>query len=195
MKKQKTALQDPDLNPEQLHFWKELFRGENDPYVKMLDHVAYASFYLGAVPRLDIEKRLPRMEFLVVGTNGELAERNWDDVRVHQTRLISAIAQNGFDVSAEHNMFEDRAKLDVLPELLVRAHDTVKHWAADLLSRVQEYIGYYLSRYVKTKGLRGIKVRPFTAAELKVLYSTLKQERDAQAGSAEGNTALSPPED
>jgi len=196
MEKQRLALQAPDsLNPEELHFWMEFFRGENDPYVKMLEHVAYASFYLGAVPRLDIEKRLPRTEFLIVGSNGEDATRNWNEVRVHQTRLISAIAQNGYDVSAEHNMFENRAKLDVLPELLVRAHDTVKHWAADLLSRVQEYIGYYLARYVKTKGLRGIKVRPFTTAELKVLYSTLKKERDEQAGGSEGNAALNPPDD
>jgi hypothetical protein len=60
----------------------------------------------------------------------------------------------------------------------------VKIWAAELLSRVQEFIGYYLARYVKTKKFRGIKVRPFTRAELELLYSQLKRERELQAGAS-----------
>lgn len=61
-----------------------------------------------------------------------------------------------------HSMFKNDAVIDVLPRLLIRAHDTVKHWAAELLSRVQEYVGYYLARYVSTKKFRGIRIRPFT---------------------------------
>ena len=87
-------------------------------------------------------------------------------------------------------MFETVAKIDILPSLLIKAHDTVKIWSLDLLSRVQEYVGYYLSRYVKTKKFRGIKVRPFSRAELELLYSQLKRERELQAGASGTQTML-----
>jgi hypothetical protein len=84
-------------------------------------------------------------------------------------------------------MFGNKSKLDVLPALLIRVHDTVKHWAAELLSRVQEYVGFHLSRYVKGKRIRGVQVRPFTREELQMLHAQLRQERHVQAGaSADG---------
>ena len=178
------ALQSPELiSQERLHFWTELFRVDNDPYVKMLEQVSYLSFFVGALPRLDTDKRLPRIELLVTGSNRPEDDRNWAEIIVHRDRLISAIQQNGFDVAAEHTMFRQRTNLDILPRLLIQAHDTVKLWAADLLSRVQEYIGFYLARHVLSKELGGVKIRPYTAKELKLLYATLRQEREMKAGS------------
>ncbi len=58
----------------------------------------------------------------------------------------------------------------------------MKVWATDLLSPVQEYIGFYIARYVSSKRLRGLTVRPFQRAEYELLYETLKRERDAHAG-------------
>jgi hypothetical protein len=171
-----------ELNQEARHFWEDLFRGENDPYVKMLENVFYGSMFVGAVPRLDNEKNLPRLEFLVPAATHDRDGLPWPSANAHRDRLISAIHQNEFDVSNEHSMFDDRAKLDVLPSLLIRVHDTVKHWAADLMSRVQEYVGFHLARYVKQKKIRGVRVRPFTRGELEMLHTQLQQEREAQAG-------------
>lgn len=178
------AMMSPEkLDQEKKWFW-ETFRAENDPYVKMLENVLYGNFFLGAVPRLDAGKNLPRFELLVPALTRESGDDPWPTTQSHLNRLVNALKQNEFEVSAEHNMFESDAKLDVLPSLIIRAHDTVKHWAAELLSRVQEYIGYYLARYIRNKKFRGIKVRPFTRDELELLYSQLKRERELKAGTS-----------
>lgn len=171
-----------DLDQEKAHFWMELFRPGHDPYEQMMEHVSYAGFYLGCVPRLDGDKHLPRVEFIVNGSNAENDRMDWHQVDSHRERLTGALKQNDFQVAAEHNMFGSKFKLDVLPSLLTRVHETVKVWAEDLLSRVQEYVGYYIARYVQSKRLRGIGVRPFTREELELLYKSLKRERDARAG-------------
>jgi hypothetical protein len=119
---------------------------------------------------------------MFVGNNLESKPENWKGIATHCDRLISAIAQDGLDVSAEHTMFASKDKLDVLPRLLIRAHDTVKYWAAELMTRVQEYIGYYLSRHAQSKGFKGATMRPFTANELRLWWRSLKDERDTQAG-------------
>jgi hypothetical protein len=178
----KAAMENPDeVDQEKRIFWQS-FRPESDPYLRMLDHVFYCSFFLGAVPRLDLEKNLPRLEVLVTSPTDEGKEDPAVPALNHVNRLIAALHQNGFEVSAEHNMFQDKAKLDILPALAIKVHDTVKHWAAELISRVQEYVGYLLARHVNTKKLRGVRVRPFTRSELELLYSQLKQERELQAG-------------
>jgi hypothetical protein len=187
LRQHEEALKNLDsLDADHRLFWQD-FRGESDPYVKMLESTYYASFYLGALPRLDLDKNLPRMEFLVPAPTSEDSPTPWDVAIVHRDRLILAISRIGFDVSAEHSMFASAAKLDVLPKLLIQVHDTVKHWAADLVSRVQEFVGFYLARYVKSKKLRGIKVRPFTRQELEFLYAELRSERDRLAGEPRRN--------
>lgn len=183
--KHEQAMRDAEagvLSPESAYFWIELFRAEHDPYVQMMDHVSYASFFLGCVPRLDAEKQLPRFEFIVNESNHDAHERDWSVIDVHREQIVTAVDQNGIDVAAEHNMFESRAKLDILPSILIQVHDTVKHWSADLLSRVQEYVGYYVARYVQSKRIRKISIRPFNRAEYELLYTSLKKERDALAG-------------
>jgi len=180
-----------DLDRDKRIFWETLFRGENDAYVKMLENVFYGTFFLGAVPRLDIEKSLPRMELLIPAPTAYGTDP-WPVARRHRDRLLVALQQNGFDVSAEHSMFKSDAAIDVLPRLLIRAHDTVKHWASDLLARVQEYVGYYLARYVSVKKFRGVKVRPFTRDELRLLYEQLKRERELQAGASNTPNMLEP---
>lgn len=189
MKRYEAALRDVDsLDPERAYFWRDLFRPDHDPYVQMLDHVSYASFFLGAVPRLDIGKQLPRFEFIVNASNHEADDTDWSQVATHRDRLISATKQLGFDVAAEHNMFDNKAKLDVLPSLLIQVHDTVKIWAADLLSRVQEYVGYYIARHVKTKRLREPTIRPFSRTELELLHESIMRERDDRAGATTADT-------
>ena len=81
-------------------------------------------------------------------------------------------------------MFASEAKLDVLPGLVIRVHDTVKHWASELLSRVQEYVGYFLASYVNKKKVQGVKLRPFTRQELELLYGQLRRDRELRAGAA-----------
>lgn len=183
------AMADTEPDQQRRIFWESMFRHENDPYVKMLEHVSYATLFLGAVPRLDIEKSLPRIEFLVPASTA-MSDAPWAAVDQHRDRLLQALRQNDFDVSAEHSMFRSGAALDVLPRLLIRAHDTVKYWATDLLARVQEYVGYYLSRHANTKRFRGVNVRPFTANELRLLYDQLKREREIQAGGTSSSRTL-----
>jgi hypothetical protein len=182
MERHLAATRASERDPEKEYFWDGLFQPDRDPYVKMLDHVSYAGCFIGYVARLDIDKQLPRIEFIVNSSNVETHAMDWGQVDFHRDQLIRALKQNAFDVSAEHNMFDSKAKLDVLPALLIRVHDTVKHWAADLLSRVHEYIGYHIAKHVRTKRMREVNVRPFNRTELELLYESVKRERDAQAG-------------
>jgi hypothetical protein len=162
-------------------FWST-FQGPADPFVKMLREAQYGSFFLAAVPRLDNSNMLPRFELFVPARTAENETAPWPVATRHVQRLLAAIQAVGWDVAAEHTMFLEELKLDVLPRLLIKAHDTVKIWAAELLGRVQEYVGYQLARYTKTKRMRGIQVRPFTRAELEALYAELRKERERQAG-------------
>jgi len=74
--------------------------------------------------------------------------------------------------------------------LLARLRQFRQPQAAELLSKVQEYVGFHLARYVKTKKLRGVKVRPFSRDELEMLHAQLRQERDFQAGASGPPNAL-----
>src|SRR5438093_9536234 len=80
-----------DADQEKRLFWHTLFREENDPYVKMLENVSYASFFLAMVPRLDIEKNLPRIEFVVPSPTGLRDEDPWETASEHRNRLINAL--------------------------------------------------------------------------------------------------------
>ncbi len=163
-------------------FW-ESFQPDRDPYMKMLGGVSYASTFVGAVPRLDADNSLPRVEFIIPSETGESAPEPWPTVATHRDRLLRALKETEFQVSAEHEMFRDTPKIDVLPQAIIRVHDTVKLWATELLSRVQEYLSYYLAEYIKSKKVRRIKVRPLTRTELELLYEQLRRERELRAGS------------
>lgn len=183
------AMSSSTTRDEERLFWSG-FQATADPFVKMLREVQYGSFFVAAVPRLDRGNMLPRFELLVPTSTGEEDPAPWPVAARHTQRLLAAIEQVGWDVAAEHSMFEPEMKLDVLPRLLLKAHDTVKIWAAELLGRVQEYVGYHLARYTKTKRMKGIQVRPFTRGELEALYTELRKERERQAGARK----LVPPE-
>jgi len=175
------ALASPAVRDEDRLFWSG-FQGPADSFVKMLREAQYGSFFLAAIPRLDSSNMLPRFELFVPARTAENDPLPWVVATRHAQRLLAAIQAVGWDVAAEHAMFLEEPKLDVLPRLLIKAHDTVKIWAAELLGRVQEYVGYQLARYTKTKRMRGIQVRPFTRAELEALYAELRKERERQAG-------------
>ena len=183
--------QGQNADPERRVFYETYFRRHNDPFVKMLDNVSYGTFFLGAVPQLDAGKYLPRFELLITRDPAKDGpESLWAGARTHMGRLLSAIRQTGFDVSAEHSMFASPGQLDVLPALLIQAHDTVKIWAADLLARVQEVIGFYLAREIKGRKSRGVKIRPITRQELESLYQQLSREREMRPESAAGTPRL-----
>lgn len=174
------------FRPDERAFW-ETFRPESDPYLKMLDGLWYANIFVGAVPRLDLENQLPRVEFLVPASTADIAPPPWPIVAGHRSRLLAALKETQFQVASEHDMFRDVPKIDVLPLPIIRVHDTVKLWATELLSRVQEFLSFYLARHVKSKQFRGVKVRPFTRAELELLYEQLRRERDRLSGGAPQN--------
>jgi hypothetical protein len=158
------------------------FRGENDPFVQMLNNCWYAACYIGCVPRLDLNNVLPRSEFVLPVATIESGEFPVADVQRHLDRLVAALRTVKFDVSAEHSMFQTLLKIDILPSILIRVHETVKVWAAELAARVNEYIGSYIKRHIGDRQHRGIRVRPWTAQELKHFALQLKTERDLQAG-------------
>jgi hypothetical protein len=166
---------------ESVAFWRD-FRGPADPYVQMLTHTWYASCFVATVPRLDFERYLPRMEFIV---NAETYTDNTDGLArasEHLTRLCAALRQTGFEVSAEHTMFRDSSTLEVIPELVARAHDTVKIWGRELLARLDEYLAAIIGRHIQSKRTRGIRVRPFTKDEFRLLHQSLEQERKRLGG-------------
>lgn len=186
MKKQREARSAAgnEMGEQERYFWNN-FRGEKDVYVQMLQNVWYASFYLGSVPRLDIEKLLPRFEFAVMSEVEEDGKFPAKEVNKHRKALLGAIKSMGFEVSSDHSMFASEAKLDVLPTLLIRVHETVKIWATELQSRVQEYIGYHLSRMAKETSIAGVRVRQWKRSELESWAKSMRKERDGQAGMAE----------
>jgi hypothetical protein len=170
------------LDQEERAFWFG-FQQDADPFVKMLRQVRYGSTFVAPVPRLDYDNMLPRLELLISApTADDGGTLSWPTATRHLQKVVDAFDQMGFDVSSEHSMFLSEPKLDVLPRLLIKAHDTVKVWAAELLGRVQEYVGYHLARYAKGKRLLGVKVRPFTRAELQALHAQLRAERERRAG-------------
>jgi len=168
---------------ENLAFWKSQYRGKSDPYVQMLSNVWYGSCFIATVPRLDAERYLPRVEFIVPADTFYPADPV-GEAAVHLQRVVAALRETGFDVSAEHSMYRDRTTLEVLPTLVATAHDTVKTWARELLSRVDEYLAALISQHIGSKRARGIRVRPFTKQELKTLHDTLLAERKRVGGAA-----------
>jgi hypothetical protein len=171
-----------ELDQDEALFWSH-FQGGNDRFVRMLRFVQYGSTFVATVPRLDKPNMLPRLELLLPTSTTEEAEEPWPIASRFLQRVLTALSQTGFDVAAEHQMFSSEPKLDVLPRLLIKAHDTVKIWAAELLGRVQEYVAFHLAQYTKSKRLRGVQVRPFSRQELEALYQQLKEERERAAGS------------
>lgn len=167
-------------------FWAE-FLGERDPFLKLLENAWYAYFFLGAVPRLDQKQALPRFEVLVAASTAESGGFK-EETFANCATLLDALKLTGFEVSAEHAMFDAKGWIDVVPRLLVDVHHTVKVWAAELQSRVNEYIGYHLSRYIKGGGHRGIRIRPWRRAELQAWITQMTEERRREAGNLESET-------
>jgi hypothetical protein len=174
---------------ESVAFWRD-FRGPADPYIQMLTNTWYASCFIATVPRLDFERYLPRMEFIV---NAETYAHNTEGLeraQEHLSRLCASLRQTGFEVSAEHSMFRDNSTLEVIPELVARAHDTVKIWARELLARLDEYLAAIIGRHIQSKRTRGIRVRPFTKDEFRLLHQSLEQERKRLGGANPSQESL-----
>ena len=182
------ALQDSDDSEyvENRLFWESRFRGEADAYVQMLSNVWFASFFLANVPRLDAERYLPRVEFIVPFPTFS-SDKPFEEAKLHLRRLLAALWQIGHDVSSEHSMYRDRSSLEILPELVARAHDTVKIWARELLLRVDEYLAALIGQHIGSKRARGIRVRPFTKQELKTLHESILTERKRIAEGSAGS--------
>ncbi|HUK30643.1 MAG TPA: hypothetical protein VLV89_05980, partial [Candidatus Acidoferrum sp.] len=170
----------------QARFWRD-FRGKADPYIQMLNTVWYANFFLASVPRLDFERYLPRIEFIVPSPVYESSADPVTAAQPHLERLIGALRETGFEVSVEHSMYRDKSTIEVLPALLTRTHDTVKVWAQELLSRVDEYLSAILTRVISTKKARGVRIRPFTKEEFRLLHEALRRERLQLVGSSESD--------
>jgi hypothetical protein len=182
VKQYEAALAEPSkVRREERLFW-ETFQPDRDPYLRMLGGVFYANMFVGVVPRLDADNCLPRVEFAVPASTDETAAPPWPVSDEHKDRLLRALEETQFQVDADHEMFRDTPRLDVLPQAIIRVHETVKLWATELLSRVQEYLSYYLAQYIKSKRVKRIKVRPLTRTELELLYQQLRQEREIRAG-------------
>jgi len=190
-KKDLSAAADGDY-VENVGFWQNYYRGNGDAYVQMLKGVWYGSCFIATVPRLDFERYLPRIEFMVPAETLSSSSDPVSTGKEHLQRLCAALRQNGFEVSSEHSMFRDKSTLEVLPELIVRAHDTVKVWARELMARVDEYLSAIIGKYLATKRARGIKVRPFTKQELKMLHETLEEERKRLGGGVVNPQQLRP---
>jgi hypothetical protein len=166
-------------------FW-ENFRDKADPYVQMLRKVAYANFFVAPIPRLEVERYLPRIEFMVTTDvypdDMEQISDPHPSAQAHLKRALTALAESGFDVSLEHSMFRDRSTLEVLPELVSRAHDTVKTWARELTMRLEEFLGGIIGDHVQRGLSRGIKIRPFSRRQFEQLHQSLLDERNRIAG-------------
>jgi len=166
--------------------WRDI-RGASDPFVRMLQNAWYAGFYLAALPRLDRGEVLPRLEVLIPHATAEEGQFPADLVAEHSGRLLDGIALEGFEVAADHSFFDNAGSIDILPRLLIRAHETVKVWATELLSRVREYMDYHLAKYLKPGSPRpAIRIRKWRREELITWISQMQDERAKQGGSSSG---------
>jgi hypothetical protein len=170
-------------------FWND-FRDNGDAYVQMLNNVWYGSCFVATVPRLEFERFLPRIDFIVPCETYAPSADPMAPAKAHFRRVCGALLDCGFEVSIEHSMFKDKSTLEVLPELITRTHDTVKTWARELRNRVDEYLSNIIGRHMQQKRSRGIKVRPFTKNELTGLLRSLEDERKRAAGMGDNNNRL-----
>lgn len=164
-----------EVTPEE-NGWR-MMRPEGDPYIKMLQNVWYAGFYLGTFRRLDGQELLPRMEFLVKHSTEESGTFPAKLCNSHLTRILTALATVGFDADNEHDMFAERGRIDLLPYIIIQAHETAKSWAKEMLGRVNDVMDLYLARFRKDNGKSKVKIRPWKKAELNAWIETIKQER------------------
>lgn len=172
-----------EIAPDAKWFWTN-FNDDGDPYLQMLRHVWYANFFIGCLPRMETERALPRFEFLVTYPMKEETSFPEPEVNTHLSRLLQALKKMGFEVAAEHTFFDSPFKIDILPTILIQAHDTVKTWATVLLSRVQEFIGYQLSKVNKSWKYKGLRVRKWTTSELEQWVHQMQMKRDLEAGTS-----------
>lgn len=171
------------LSAEHAAFWKD-FQGKADPYVKMLQKAWYGGFFLAFCPRPSNGLNLPRMEFILPKAGGEAGPFPTQEVVASLKKHLTALNTIGFEVSNEHSMFKGPENLDLMPSILINAHDAVKHWAAVFLSRVQEFIGHSLSRFVQSNP-GGVRLRPWKKSEIEGFMRQMQAERERKAGGDE----------
>lgn len=172
-----------DSESENQWFWNQ-FKGDRDPYIQMLNGVNYATVYVGAVPRLDSHKSIPRLEIVVPASTAEKRAERLDTAERHFQNALVALRATGFDVAKEHTMYNSPATVDLLPTIIVRVHETVKDWAGELLARVSEFIGYKLREHRISRSNRAIRLRKLTRPEFEQWVHQMQAERDRAAGSA-----------
>lgn len=172
-----------DADSENRWFWEQ-FKGDRDPYMQMLNGVNYASVYVGAVPRLDSHKSIPRLEIVVPASTSEGGDERLSAAERHLQNAMTALQATGFDVAKEHTMFNSPATVDLQPTIIIRVHETVKDWAGELLARVSEFIGYKLREHNISRSNRAIRLRKLTRQEFEQWVHQMQTERDRNAGSS-----------
>lgn len=158
-------------------WWRTGLKVPGDPYLQMLRNVSYAGFYVSACKETDRSEQLTRMEFMVVSATAEEGDFRENDIYPHLHRSISALRKEGFDVAKEHAMYDAAGRIDLLPRILIRAHDTVKTWARELRDRVSEYMDWQLAKHLKSSEKRSLRVRPWTRREFQAWNDAMQRER------------------
>lgn len=160
-------------------WWKSL-RVPGDPYLQLLEGVWYAGLYLGAFKRLERSETLSRLEFIVPHKTVEEGGFPEETCGFHLGRALTALKTVGFEVASEHAMFGDAGKIDLLPSILVRAHETVKTWARELRDRVSEYMDWHIAKYLQP-GER-VRLRPWKRRDLEMWIENMQDDRRKIAG-------------
>lgn len=164
-------------------WWKSL-RVPGDPYLQLLNGAWYAGFYLGAFRKLDSSETLSRMEFVVPHSTEENGNFPADKCGFHLSRTLTALKTVDFEVDSQHSMFDDAGKIDLLPSILIRAHEVVKTWARELRDRVSEYMDWHLAKYLQP-GDR-VRLRPWKRRDLETWIETMQDDRRKIGGKKDG---------
>jgi len=172
---------DPSAVTEEEAWWRNL-RVPGDPYIQMLQNVWYAGFYLGAFRQLDRSESLSRMEFVVPHSTEEDGEFPASVCADHLNRTLAALQTVGFQVDNEHSMFNAVGKIDLLPSILVKTHETVKAWAKELRDRVSEFMDWQLAKYLTSGQKKKLRLRPWTRRELQVWIDNMHEDRRKLGG-------------
>lgn len=135
-------------------------------------------FFIGAIPRLDHGHCLPRIEMLVPFSTRE-DDAPWEAMAPFARMVLTAFREIGFEVAADHDMFDAKGRLDIMPKLLIDVHNTVKQWSALLYARAQEHIAFQISGFLKGRR-KEARIRPWKRHELEAWLQQMTREREGR---------------
>lgn len=122
---------------------------KSDPYLYMLEHADYASFYVGHTAG-DPPPKIPRYEFMCsLRENGAFGDPNHARQYVQDVvrEIATALQICGFTPDKDHNYLSRLSLVKSVISVIYRAHELAKHLGAKLESEFRSSVVAKLAQY------------------------------------------------